>query len=75
VVSSRAIEASVEEIKLWARAPWAAGIHPDLAEGVPIDHPDLEPIWAAANDEGLSVAHHSFTYGYPGYRDLCRLAE
>jgi len=47
VVSSRAIEASVQEIKTWARAPWAAGIHPNLAEGVPIDHPDLEPIWAA----------------------------
>jgi len=70
VVSSRAIEASVQEIKTWARAPWAAGIHPNLAEGVPIDHPDLEPIWAAANDAGLCVAHHSFTAGYPGYRDL-----
>jgi predicted TIM-barrel fold metal-dependent hydrolase len=70
VVSSRAITASVEEIKTWARAPWVAGIHPNLAEGVPIDHPDLEPIWAAANDEGLCVAHHSFTSGYPGYRDL-----
>src|SRR5206468_3631526 len=70
VVSSRAIEASVQEIKAWARAPWAAGIYPHLAEGVPIDHPDLEPIWAAANEEGLCVAHHSFSSGYPGYRDL-----
>jgi len=70
VVSSRAIEASVEEIRRWASAPWAVGIHPNLAEGVPIDHPDLEPIWAAANEAGLCVAHHSFTAGYPGYRDL-----
>jgi predicted TIM-barrel fold metal-dependent hydrolase len=70
VVSSKAIEQSVQEIKAWARAPWAAGIHPNLAEGVPIDHPDLEPIWAAANDAGLCVTHHSFTSGYPGYRDL-----
>ncbi|MBM4297610.1 MAG: hypothetical protein FJ143_07705, partial [Deltaproteobacteria bacterium] len=70
VVSSRAVEASVREIKTWARAPWAAGIHPHLAEGVPIDHPDLEPLWAAANDAGLCVTHHSFTAGYPGYRDL-----
>src|SRR2546427_3404807 len=31
VVSSRAIEASVQEIKAWARAPWAAGIYPNLA--------------------------------------------
>jgi len=70
VVSSRAVAASVQEIKTWARAPWAAGIHPNLAEGMPIDHPSLEPLWAAANDAGLCVAHHSFTAGYPGYRDL-----
>ena len=69
VVSSKAIEASVQEIKTWARAPWVAGIHSNLAEGVPIDHPDLEPIWAAINDAGLCVAHHSFTAGYRGYRD------
>jgi hypothetical protein len=30
VVSSRAIEASVEEIRRWACAPWAIGIHPNL---------------------------------------------
>ena len=70
VVSSRAVIESVQEIKTWARAPWAAGIHPNLAEGMPIDHPSLEPLWAAANDAGLCVAHHSFTAGYPGYRDL-----
>ena len=52
VVSNKAIDVSVEEIKTWARAPWAAGIYPHLDEGVPIDHPDLEPIWAAANEEG-----------------------
>jgi hypothetical protein len=70
VVSNRAIDASVQEIKAWARAPWAAGIHPNLEEGMPIDHPSLEPIWAAANDAGLCVTHHSFTAGYPGYGDL-----
>ena len=70
MVSSRAIDASVEEIKTWARAPWSGGVYPHLAEDVPIDHPDLEPIWAAANEEGLCVAHHSFTSGYPGCRDL-----
>jgi uncharacterized protein len=70
VVSNKAIDVSVEEIKTWASAPCAAGIYPHLDEGVPIDHPDLEPIWAAANEAGLCVAHHSFTEGYPGYRDL-----
>ena len=70
VVSNKAVDVSVEEIKTCARAPWAAGVYPHLDEGVPIDHPDLEPIWAAANEAGLCVAHHSFTEGYPGYRDL-----
>ena len=70
VVSNKAIDVSVEEIKTWASAPWVAGIYPHLDEGVPIDHPDLEPIWAAANEAGLCVAHHSFTEGYHGYRDL-----
>lgn len=70
VITNRAIEASVQEIKTWAKSPWAAGIHPQLTEGTPIDHPSLEPIWAAANEAGLCVAHHSFTSGYPGYRDL-----
>ena len=70
VVSNKAIDVSVEEIKTWASAPWVAGIYPHLDEGVPIDHPDLEPIWAAANEAGLCVVHHSFTEGYPGYRDL-----
>ena len=70
VVSNRAIAQSVQEIRRWARAPWAVGIQPNLTVGFPLDHPDLEPIWAAANEEGLCVAHHSFTSGYPGYRDL-----
>jgi predicted TIM-barrel fold metal-dependent hydrolase len=70
VISNRAIAESVQEIRKWARAPWAVGIQPNLIVGFPLDHPDLEPIWAAANEEGLCVAHHSFTSGYPGYRDL-----
>ena len=70
VVSNQAIAQSVQEIRRWARAPWAVGIQPNLTVGFPLDHPDLEPIWAAANEEGLCVAHHSFTSGYPGYRDL-----
>jgi len=70
VVTNKAIEQSVQEIKRWARSPWAVGIHPSLTVGFPIDHPDLHPIWAAANEEGLCIVHHSFTSGYPGYRDL-----
>jgi hypothetical protein len=40
---------------------------------VPVDHPDLEPIWKAAQDYDLPVVHHSLTWNapyFPGYRDL-----
>jgi len=70
VVSNRAIAESVEEIRRWGRSRWAVGIQAHLTIGFPLDHPDLEPIWAAADEAGLCVAHHSFTSGYPGYRDL-----
>ena len=70
VVTNRAIPESVEEIRRWGRSRWAVGIQAHLTIGFPLDHPDLEPIWAAANEAGLCVAHHSFTFGYPGYRDL-----
>ena len=70
IVTPRDIEASVGEIKAWADSSWAQAIYPSLPLDYPIDHPDLEPIWAAADDAGLAVVHHSFSTGYPGYRDL-----
>jgi len=70
LVTPRAVEASVAEIHRWGRETWAVAIHPQLPLDYPLDHPDLRPIWAAAQDEGLAVIHHSFSTGYPGYRDL-----
>jgi predicted TIM-barrel fold metal-dependent hydrolase len=29
--------------------------------GMPLDHPDIEPVWAAAQDYDLAVALHTFT--------------
>jgi predicted TIM-barrel fold metal-dependent hydrolase len=65
-----AVEESVAEIQRWAREPWAVAVHPHLPVGYPLDHPDLEPVWAAAQEHGLAVIHHSFSSGYPGHRDL-----
>ena len=70
VVTDKAVEESVQEIRTWAKSSWAAGIQPNLTVGFPLDHPNLEPIWAAAQDAGLCIVHHSFATGYPGYRDL-----
>jgi predicted TIM-barrel fold metal-dependent hydrolase len=70
VVSPRDIKSSVGQIKAWAGSSWATGIYPSLPLDYPIDHPDMEPIWAAADEANLAVVHHSFSTGYPGYRDL-----
>lgn len=69
-LDARFIEESVEEIKAWGSTSWAVGIWVHLPLGFPMDHPTLEPIWAAVEEEGLCVVHHSFSDGYPGYRDL-----
>jgi len=70
LASPEYIEGSVEEIHRWGRERWAVAVHPQLPIDYPLDHPDLNPIWEAAQAEGLAVIHHSFSTGYPGYRDL-----
>jgi hypothetical protein len=60
----------VAEIRHWAKEPWVVAVHPSLPMDYPIDHPDLLPIWAAAQEHDLCVIHHSLAWGYPGYRDL-----
>ena len=69
-VSPLSVEGSVAEIKRWAKEPWVVAIHPSLPIDYPLDHPDLHPIWAAAEEHDLAVIHHSLAWGYPGYRDL-----
>ena len=69
-VTARDIEASVAEMKRWAGTAWVTAVQVKLPVGLPIDHPDLEPVWAEANRQGLAVIHHSSSSGYPGERDL-----
>jgi predicted TIM-barrel fold metal-dependent hydrolase len=71
-VNARYIAESVEEIKRWSRSPWAVGVYVSLPVDHPLDHPDLHPIWQAIDEAGLCFIHHSFSEGYPGYRDLWR---
>jgi predicted TIM-barrel fold metal-dependent hydrolase len=70
VATSRSVSDSVAEIHRCAREGWVAGVQPYTPLDFPIDHPDLEPIFAAAAQENLPIVHHSFASGYPGYRDL-----
>ena len=69
IVNAKYIKESIDEIKTWGRTSWAVGVWVNLPLDYPIDHPDLHPIWAAIEQEGLCVVHHSFSGGYPGYRD------
>lgn len=73
VVSGRAVEESVREIRQWGTSRWAVAVMPLLGEDTPVDHPALEPIWKAAEEHDLAVIHHSITWNppfFPGYRDL-----
>ena len=48
------------------------GVYLNLPLEYPLDHPDLHPLWRAMDEAGLCYIHHSFSEGYPGYRDLWR---
>lgn len=70
IVGPQSVEGSVAEINRWGKSRWAVAVQPRLPVDYPLDHPDLHPIWAAAQAHGLCVIHHSLATGYPGYRDL-----
>ena len=62
-----------QAIKEVAQEDWVAAVWPLLPEGLPLDDPDLEPIWAAANEADLPIMYHAFTLEtpyFPGYRDI-----
>jgi predicted TIM-barrel fold metal-dependent hydrolase len=61
LASARDIEGSVAEIRRWGRSRWAWGVLPYAPYGAPLDHPDLEPVWAAAQECDLAVTLHTFT--------------
>ena len=69
-VSPRNMDLALEEINRWGPSPWAVAVQPSLPIDYPLDHPDLNPIWGAAQEHNLAVIHHSGSAGYPGYRDL-----
>jgi len=64
---------AAQVIKEHAKEDWVAALWPLLPEGLPIDDPDLEPIWAAADEADLPIMYHGFTIEtpyFPGYRDV-----
>ena len=72
VVSSRSLEWSIEELKRVGKEKWPAAVFPSIPPGMPLDDPELNPLWAAAADLNLTIGLHTFTvlppYA-PGARD------
>ncbi len=64
---------AADTIRKHAGDEWLAAVWPVLPEGLPVDDPDLEPIWQAMDEADLPIMHHSFFYEapyFPGYRDI-----
>jgi hypothetical protein len=61
LTSARDVLGSVEEIRRWRKSRWAWAVMVYAPYGVPLDHPDLEPIWAEAAEHDLAIVLHTFT--------------
>ena len=73
MVPGNDVEWAVAEVKSLANEPWLSAVWPVLPEDMPLDHPDLEPLWATLNDLNLPIVIHAFYSGppyWPGYRDV-----
>lgn len=73
LADARDPKGSAKEIERLAAEDWVAGVWVVLPEGLPVDDPDLDPIFSAMNDAKLPIVHHSFFYEapyFPGYRDV-----
>ena len=57
----RDVEGSRAEIRRWGKSRWAWGVMAYAPYGMPLDHPDLEPIWAEAAAHDLAIMLHTFT--------------
>jgi predicted TIM-barrel fold metal-dependent hydrolase len=66
VVGCRDISGSLQELERCAQQDWPLAVFVLAPTEFPIDHPDLEPIWAACDRYNLAVALHTFS-GKPPY--------
>jgi len=67
------VEWAVAEVKALAKEKWVSAVWPLLPAGMPVDHPDLDPLWEEMNAAHLPIIFHSFFYEppyFPGYRDI-----
>ena len=73
LVPGRDPEWSAQVIRDHIKEDWAAAVWPLLPTDMPIDDPDLEPIWKASNEGNFPIMYHGFHIEppyFPGYRDI-----
>ena len=46
LASARDVAGSLDEMRRWSASRWAWGVMVYTPAGMPLDHPDLEPLWA-----------------------------
>jgi hypothetical protein len=56
LAGARDIDGALAEIRRWGRSSWAWGLMVYAPVGMPLDHPTLEPLYAAAAELDLAVA-------------------
>jgi uncharacterized protein len=61
LAGARDIAGSLAEIRAWGKSGWAWGLMVYAPAGVPLDHPDLDPLYAEAAAFDLAVVLHTFT--------------
>jgi predicted TIM-barrel fold metal-dependent hydrolase len=65
MASGRNIDASVAEINRCGKEDWPVGIMPVCPPGMSLDDPDWEPVWAACQDNDLTIVIHAITLSPP----------
>lgn len=61
LASGRDVPGAVAEIEAFGSDDWPMGVLCYAPYGMPLDHPDLEPIWSASQDHDLTIVLHTFT--------------
>ncbi|MBV9586007.1 MAG: amidohydrolase, partial [Alphaproteobacteria bacterium] len=61
LAAARDVEGSLDEMRRCGEARWPWGLLVYAPVGTPLDHPDLEPLYATAADLDLAVVLHTFT--------------
>jgi predicted TIM-barrel fold metal-dependent hydrolase len=61
LAGSRDVAGSLAEMRQCGREDWAWGVMVYAPFGVPLDHPDLEPVYAEAAALDLAIVLHTFT--------------